>query len=216
MQNSTSLGKKQSLLYAPFSNVGAVTFDQDAVYIDIGRANYTKKEHLSRENNNGEEENEEDEEEKIEFDPEEPAGLLKNLQDVQTGVDKKMTHSTLHIFKGSQAVSGGDNDDDSSSSSSSGSESDDENENESKKEEAQTDIQSLIQPFRRKMHSPESESGSDEDGSDDDDDSDSDDSSSDSDDSDSEKSSPDGEDSYDDDDDNDDNDGTPTTTKTLS
>jgi ribosome biogenesis protein BMS1 len=108
MQNSTSLGKKQSLLYAPFSNVGALTFDQDAVYIDIGRADYTKKEHLSRENNNGEEGNEEDEEKENEFDPEEPAGLLKNLQDVQTGVDEKMKHSTLRIFKGSQTVSGGD------------------------------------------------------------------------------------------------------------
>ena len=41
-----TLNKKDSLLYAPLSNVGAVTFDKDAVYIDIGRVNYTKKENL--------------------------------------------------------------------------------------------------------------------------------------------------------------------------
>jgi ribosome biogenesis protein BMS1 len=43
-----TLNKKDSLLFAPLSNVGAVSFDKDAVYIDIGRANYTKKENLAR------------------------------------------------------------------------------------------------------------------------------------------------------------------------
>jgi ribosome biogenesis protein BMS1 len=46
-QERTTLKKKDSLLFAPLSNVGAVSFDKDAVYIDIGRVNYTKKENLS-------------------------------------------------------------------------------------------------------------------------------------------------------------------------
>ncbi len=40
------MNKKDSLLFAPLSNVGAVTFDKDAIYIDIGQVNYTKKENL--------------------------------------------------------------------------------------------------------------------------------------------------------------------------
>ena len=47
-KKSQSLSKKDSLLFAPLSNVGAVSFDEDAVYIDIGRVNYTKKENLDR------------------------------------------------------------------------------------------------------------------------------------------------------------------------
>ncbi|CAN0312383.1 unnamed protein product, partial [Hapterophycus canaliculatus] len=41
-----SLNKKESQLYAPLANIGSVVMDQDAMYIDIGRANYTRKENL--------------------------------------------------------------------------------------------------------------------------------------------------------------------------
>jgi ribosome biogenesis protein BMS1 len=110
------------LLFAPLSNVGAVSFDKDAVYIDIGRVNYTKKENLDisarttknnkndedDDDNNVEDDNDEhDEDDEIEYDADEPAGMLKNLQDVQIGVDEKMEQSTLRIFKGSQAVIAG-------------------------------------------------------------------------------------------------------------
>ena len=44
-----SLNKKESQLYAPLANIGAVRMDQDAMYIDIGRANYTRKELLVEE-----------------------------------------------------------------------------------------------------------------------------------------------------------------------
>lgn len=43
---SRSLNKKESQLYAPLANIGSVVMDQDAMYIDIGRANYTRKESL--------------------------------------------------------------------------------------------------------------------------------------------------------------------------
>ncbi len=41
------------------------------------------------------------------FDPEEPAGMLKGLQDVDAGVDERMRRSTLRLFKGSNPVAAG-------------------------------------------------------------------------------------------------------------
>jgi ribosome biogenesis protein BMS1 len=94
--------------------VGAVSFDKDAVYIDIGRANYTKKENLDLprkeddDDNDVEEESSSDEEK---YDSDAPAGLLKSLQDVKEGVDQKMKYSSLRLFKGSKAVKAGTNHD---------------------------------------------------------------------------------------------------------
>mmetsp|Transcript_21416 Transcript_21416/g.46516 ORF Transcript_21416/g.46516 Transcript_21416/m.46516 type:complete len:1204 (+) Transcript_21416:62-3673(+) len=122
-KDSQTLTKKETKLYAPLSNVGAVSFDKDAVYIDIGRANYTKKENLDlpRDENadDGDDGNNEDdddessssEEEAEENDVDAPAGLLKSLQDVKEGVDQKMKYSSLRLFKGSKAVQAGTNDD---------------------------------------------------------------------------------------------------------
>jgi ribosome biogenesis protein BMS1 len=93
-----TLKKKDALLFAPHSNVGAVSFDKDAIYIDIGRANYTKSDTL--------ESNHEQDQEPT-YDPEEPAGMLKGLQDVDAGVDERMNRSTLRLFRGSKAVEAG-------------------------------------------------------------------------------------------------------------
>jgi ribosome biogenesis protein BMS1 len=108
-----TLNKKDSLLFAPLSNVGAVSFDKDAVYIDIGRANYTKKENLAITDKNRESDDEQDDDdddddvEEPDYDSDAPAGMLKNLQDVRMGVDEKMEKSSLRIFKGSKAVEAG-------------------------------------------------------------------------------------------------------------
>ncbi|EEC51214.1 ribosome biogenesis protein BMS1 [Phaeodactylum tricornutum CCAP 1055/1] len=105
-QERTTLKKKDSLLFAPLSNVGAVSFDKDAVYIDIGRVNYTKKENLSlsslinNTNGTGGKDEETDVSEEGEYDSDAPA-------DVRVGVDENMGKSTLRIFKGSQAVQAG-------------------------------------------------------------------------------------------------------------
>lgn len=48
-----SLNKKETQLYAPLANIGSVVMDQDAMYIDIGRANYTRKENLLLEDGAG-------------------------------------------------------------------------------------------------------------------------------------------------------------------
>ena len=79
--------------------MGAVSFDKDAVYIDIGRANYTKKENLDLpRNENDDDDNDEDEgtssDEDDNYDLDAPAGLLKSLQDVKEGVDQKMKYSS--------------------------------------------------------------------------------------------------------------------------
>ena len=82
------MSKKDALLYAPLSNVGAVSFDKDAVYIDIGRANFTKKENLAITDGNDGDDNEESDSDSEDEDA--PASLLKNLQDVKSGVDEKI------------------------------------------------------------------------------------------------------------------------------
>lgn len=99
-------------MFAPLSNVGAVSFDKDSVYIDIGRVNYTKKENLALparvdEGNNGDEGDDEDVDDEPEYESDAPAGMLKSLQNVQVGVDEKMEKSALRIFKGSKAVVAG-------------------------------------------------------------------------------------------------------------
>ena len=182
--------------------MGAVSFDKDAVYIDIGRANYTKKENLdlpSRRETNGKGEDddddeddksssdEEEEEEDDEYDSDNPARLLKSLQDVKEGVDQKMKYSSLRLFKGSKAVRAGGDDDDEAE--------DDAMERAIAKGQRRPvqDVHELADSFRRRYGEDEA-GGS---GNDDDDESDSDsddDSDGDSDDSDS--------DGYDDDDPN--------------
>ena len=102
-KRNTNLSKKDALLFAPLSNVGAVSFDKDAVYIDIGKNNYTKKENLAQTDKEKSEEISSDDESK---DENAPSSLLKNLQDVQSGVDEKMKQSSLRIFKSSKAVHG--------------------------------------------------------------------------------------------------------------
>lgn len=100
-RSDQSLKKKDALLFAPLSNVGAVSFDKDAIYIDIGRINYTKKSEL---------EGEDPEVPDHDFEPTEPAGMLKGLQDVGTGAEKRVNHSALRLFKGSRAVESGSED----------------------------------------------------------------------------------------------------------
>lgn len=117
-KESKTLNNKDTKLYAPLSNVGAVSFDKDAVYIDIGRANYTKKENLDLPRKDDAEEEQDDdedesssEEEEEDHDLDAPVGLLKSLQDVKEGVDQKMKYSSLRLFKGSKAVKAGSNND---------------------------------------------------------------------------------------------------------
>jgi len=103
-KDDKTLRKKDALLFAPLSNVGAVSFDKDAIYIDIGRANYTKETELEGDKN---------EVSDSAIDPEEPAGMLRGLQDLDSAVDEKMDRSALRLYRGSKAVeAGSDSDED--------------------------------------------------------------------------------------------------------
>ena len=164
-----SLSKKDSLLYAPLSNVGAVSFDKDAVYIDIGRVNFTKKENLAIANGDEDEEKEESSDSDTDEDENAPASLLKSLQDVRLGVDEKMKKSSLRIFKGSKAIHV-------ESDESSGDDSDDniDTENLKKVRNSRAEIEKLVKPFRQDISmDTDSESGSDSNDHDDDSDEDS-------------------------------------------
>jgi ribosome biogenesis protein BMS1 len=111
-RQSMTIRKKDSLLFAPLSNVGTVSYDKDAVYIDIGRVNYTKKENLelSIRGNEAEQVSDEDDASERQSKSDEPVGLLRSLQDVAAGFDEKMKKSSLRLFKGSKAVEAGSDD----------------------------------------------------------------------------------------------------------
>ena len=126
-----------------------MSFDKDAVYIDIGKVNYTKKENLDLPRSEGEGEDEEDvnEEEDDEYDSDAPAGLLKSLQDVRDGVDTKMEYSSMRLFKGSKAVQAANDSDDDDDS--------DEDENDyaknNRNRRSVDDVYELANSFRRRF-----------------------------------------------------------------
>jgi ribosome biogenesis protein BMS1 len=93
--------RKEALLFAPLANVGVVTFDSDAVYIDIGRANYTKSQNLALSDRAAEQETAAVEP----VDPSAPAGMLRSLQDVDDGAGDRNQESSLRIFRKSKPVS---------------------------------------------------------------------------------------------------------------
>lgn len=98
------LNTKKTLLYAPYANVGAVTFDSDAIYIDIGnRVNYTKKDQFIKERGEEDEKDDSSSNDEI-YDTSEPAGMLKGLQDIDVGMDQKMLLSSgeFRFFKNSK------------------------------------------------------------------------------------------------------------------
>ena len=167
------MSKKDSLLFAPLSNVGAVSFDKDAVYINIGNVNYTKKENIAIDDQNGETkegevgEKEEESESDDDSDDEAPSSLLRSLQDVQAGVDEKMKNASLRLFKGSKAVRA---DDDDSYSDEASDNDDDSIADAIDRERSRAEIEKLTLPFRQRHSisngSDDSDSGSDDSGDD--------------------------------------------------
>ena len=169
-----SLSKKDSLLYAPLSNVGAVSYDKDAVYIDIGRVNYTKKENLVGVNNNKNDDDESDNDEDDDSsssdgesddddDDDAPTSLLRNLQDVEMGVDEKMKNTKLRIFKSSKAVyAGSDDEEDGYEKYDNNRETDSEDE-EMQRLKSRASIEELALPFRKRSDMQNQDEGSDSD-----------------------------------------------------
>ncbi len=114
----TTLKTKKVLIYAPLADVGGIRMDEDAMYIDIGRANYTKKNSLVKEaakggegagdtcSGSGSEDDSDDS--SVEGGETKPSTMLRNLQGVQFGVDAKLEESQIKLFSTGKAIRAGD------------------------------------------------------------------------------------------------------------
>ncbi|XP_012284640.1 ribosome biogenesis protein BMS1 homolog [Orussus abietinus] len=72
-----SLIEKERLIYAPFSGVGGIVYDKDAVYVELGGSHSYK---------------------------EDDTGLIGSLMATQETLDKKLQHSELQIFSESAPI----------------------------------------------------------------------------------------------------------------
>jgi ribosome biogenesis protein BMS1 len=137
--------RKEALLFAPLANVGAVSFDSDAVYIDIGRVNYTKPENLALTDRTAPEATAVANAKSEPVDTSAPAGMLRSLQDVDHDMEVRRKGSSLRIFRQSKPVANDavdddiDDDDSSSSEESESSGSHDDDQSDSSHDEA-TDV----------------------------------------------------------------------------
>lgn len=78
-----ALIEKERLVYAPFSGVGGIVYDKDAVYIDLGGSHYHKDD----------------------------TGLLSSLQNPEEMLDEKLEKSELKLFSDSAPIKSKDVDD---------------------------------------------------------------------------------------------------------
>jgi len=110
-----------AILYAPACNVGAVSYDRDAVYIDIGSAAtgsrrdgalYTKKSALRLKDSNSvngdgvldDDDDDFGDEYDDANDAAEPVHQLRSLQDVRDGYDGLIERSEMRLFKDTEPV----------------------------------------------------------------------------------------------------------------
>ncbi|CAG7725438.1 unnamed protein product [Allacma fusca] len=80
-----SLNEKEKLIYAPFSGVGGIVYDKDAVYIDLGGSH-------SHNRSKGQE------------DSKNANPLLGELHDLKATLNEKMESATIQLFSNSQAI----------------------------------------------------------------------------------------------------------------
>lgn len=101
MKMRTTLSrKKENLLYAPMANVGRVSMDKDAMYIELKNINYTKKDQLFiGDQNEGVGNIYNDDELK-----DTPIGLLRSMQDVSMGVDQQLSKSNRSMDMFSRSI----------------------------------------------------------------------------------------------------------------
>lgn len=76
-----ALIEKEKLIYAPFSGVGGIVYDKDAVYVELGGSHSHKR-----------------------VEEDETQNLMSNLIDTKETLDVKMEHSELQIFTGGKKL----------------------------------------------------------------------------------------------------------------
>ncbi|GBG27584.1 Ribosome biosis protein BMS1-like [Hondaea fermentalgiana] len=112
LKRNRALNAKETLLYAPMSNIGNVMFDKDAVYINLPEVNFTRQEDLELAHDSDADEDDDDSDDSdSEVDSEdedddvvEGVKLVQDLQKVGTGLDDHLESSGLQLFKNSKAI----------------------------------------------------------------------------------------------------------------
>ncbi|XP_044743641.1 ribosome biogenesis protein BMS1 homolog [Chrysoperla carnea] len=79
-----SLLEKERLIYAPFSGVGGIVYDKDAVYVDLGGSHSHNVQQSDRENN--------------------VKSLVENMTETKQTLDAKIEESELQIFTDSSKI----------------------------------------------------------------------------------------------------------------
>ncbi|KAK3932873.1 Ribosome biogenesis protein BMS1-like protein [Frankliniella fusca] len=86
-EKKRSLVEKEKFIYAPFSGVGGIVYDKDAVYVDLGGSHS----HSVQEDNN---------------DRQAQRELVSTLLQTQETLDEKMKHSELQLFTNTKPITG--------------------------------------------------------------------------------------------------------------
>ncbi|EQC29581.1 hypothetical protein SDRG_12590 [Saprolegnia diclina VS20] len=89
------LSQKDIMLYAPMSDVGNIMFDKDAVYINLGTVNYSKKDDI-----------EDDGDETAQGKGGEGTDMVQSLQQIESGlgIDERLKGATMSLFKNTAAI----------------------------------------------------------------------------------------------------------------
>ncbi|KAG9403175.1 Glycoside hydrolase 2 (Mannanase, beta-galactosidase) [Aphanomyces cochlioides] len=92
------LSDKDIMLYAPMSDVGNITFDKDAVYINLGQVNHSKRDQLHIEDG--------EDVQVVTGKGGEGTEMVQKLQaiDRDLGIDERLKGATLSLFKNTAAI----------------------------------------------------------------------------------------------------------------
>merc|ERR1712226_1591160 len=83
-----TLDEKEKTIYAPFSGVGGIVYDKDAVYIDLGGSHHQNKGNKSKNTAQSEPSSE----------------LVATMIDTEYGLDEKIEESELRLFSKSEPM----------------------------------------------------------------------------------------------------------------
>ncbi|KAF0686785.1 Aste57867_21448 [Aphanomyces stellatus] len=93
------LSDKDIMLYAPMSDVGNITFDKDAVYINLGTVNHSKRETLDADDDD-------EGNDIVRGRGGEGTDMVQSLQAIESGlgIDERLKGATLSLFKNTAAI----------------------------------------------------------------------------------------------------------------
>lgn len=131
-----ALIEKEKLIYAPFSGVGGIVYDKDAVYVELGGSHSHGKRDATDEITN----------------------IVTNLIDTKETLDTKLRMSEMQIFSGSKTITAKDMDIDSEEDEEEDTQADDKPLFEIKKEKSDNDLDAELSKLRTKSDKYKEES----------------------------------------------------------